>query len=72
MIQVDPTDLYFIVLSAAIGGGFLTAISIAALVRFSKHEDAKTSYRMAFPDISLVIFALAAMLYGMWRAGLFG
>lgn len=67
---MNPTDLFFIVLAAVIMGGGLVAISTAALVRYSRAEDAKQRPK-TFPDMVLVVAACGFMLYGMWRAGLF-
>lgn len=68
---MNQTDLFFIVLAAVIGGGFLTAVSVAAIVRYSRAEDAGQKPK-AFPDMFLVLLSFAFIFYGMWRAGLFG
>lgn len=63
--------LWFIVFSAVIAGGMLTAVSVAAIVRYSRSEEAGLRPK-AFPDLVLVCFAFAAILGGMWIAGFFG
>jgi hypothetical protein len=68
---MNPTDLFFIVLAAVIAGGLLTAVSVAALVRYSRAEDAGEKTK-GFPDMFLVVTSFAFIFYGMWRAGLFG
>lgn len=68
---MNPTDLFFIVLAAVIFGGGLVAISTAALVRYSRAEDAGQRPKV-FPDMFLVLLACGFVLFGMWRAGLFG
>lgn len=67
---MNPTDLFFIVLSAVIMGGGLVAVSTAALVRYSRAEDTKQRPKF-FPDMILVLAAMGFMIYGVWRAGLF-
>ncbi|HEX7645979.1 MAG TPA: hypothetical protein VF450_01065 [Noviherbaspirillum sp.] len=70
---MSRSDLFFIVMSAVIVGGSLLAISIAAIVRYSRHEEAgNRSYPKAMPDLTLVLLAFAVAGYGMWRAGIFG
>lgn len=66
---MNPTDLFFIVLAAVIMGGSIVAFATAALVRFSRAEDAGKSGR--FSDMFFVVIALAFVGYGMWRAGIF-
>lgn len=67
---MSPVDLYFIVLSAVIAGGLLTAIAVASIVRYSRAEDAGA--KPHFYDLALTLLAFAFVIFGMWRAGLFG
>lgn len=67
---MNPVDLYFIVLSAVIAGGLLTAIAVASIVRYSRAETA--GQKPHFYDWALTMLAFAFIAFGMWRAGLFG
>jgi hypothetical protein len=70
---LSPFDLFCIVVSGVIFGGFLLGISTAAIIRYSRHEETgSANYPKALPDASLVVLTAAICLYGMWRAGVFG
>lgn len=66
---MNPTDLFFIVLSAVIVGGGLVAISTVTMVRYTRAEDA--GQRPKFGDIFFVLIAIALAIFGAWRAGIF-
>lgn len=70
---MTPAELFFIVLAAVIFGGALVAFSTAAIVRYSRHEDAgNANYPKAFPDLAIILFTSILGLYGLYVAGIFG
>lgn len=66
---MEPTDLFFIVLSAVIFGCVIAGVSVFAIIRYSRGEATGNS---KFTDIMIALMAFAFVFYGMWRAGLFG
>lgn len=73
MNQISLIDLYFVIVSAVIFGGILAAVSIAAITRYSRHEErGNENYPRAWQDLGLILLTGAFALYGMYRAGLFG
>lgn len=63
--------LWFIVFSAVIAGVMLSAAALAAIIRYSRAEEAQQRPRF-FPDLFLATIAFIAIGAGMWLAGFFG
>jgi hypothetical protein len=65
-------ELFCIVMSAVIGGGAMLAMSIAAVIRYSRHEErGSTAYKGATKDLWIAFFTGIVFFYGLWQADVF-
>lgn len=71
MAQIEPTDLYAIIVSAVIFGSAITGISAWAVIRYSRQEERGEKPNFTY-GMFLALVAAALCLYGIWRAGFFG
>lgn len=72
-VPISPVDLFSILVAAVIFGSVLAALSVAAIIRYSRNEErGNPNYRRSWSDLAIVIFAGLLVLHGMWKAGLFG